>query len=263
MKILFLGDIVGRSGREAIEQFLPEAKKAYAPDLIIANGENASHGFGLAPRDAIFLQEQRVDVITLGNHAFDRRDLTPYINENSVVIRPLNWARDVPGKGFCELKLKSGKKVLVVNLLGQLFMQPAENPFNVLDSLLKHYELGRNVDAIVVDFHAEATSEKLSMGYAFDGKVSLVVGTHTHVPTNDARVLPKGTAYQTDAGMCGDYNSIIGMDVTSSIARMRGEVPRPKLAPASGPGTLSGILVELDDKGLAKSAKTVRFGASL
>ena len=211
MRILFLGDVVGRSGRDAVSALLPALKLELRADLVIINGENASHGFGLGPDMAEAMFAAGADAVTLGNHSWDRRELIPYIAQERRVIRPLNFPPGTPGAGFIDIVLADGRRALVINAMGRLYMDALDDPFRATAELLSRYKLGASVQAIVADFHAEATSEKLAYGHSFDGTMSLVVGTHTHVPTSDHQILPGGTAYQSDAGMCGDYDSVIGM----------------------------------------------------
>ncbi|QCE34196.1 TIGR00282 family metallophosphoesterase [Acetobacteraceae bacterium] len=265
MRILFLGDVVGRSGRDAVLQNLSKWRQEYRLDFIMVNAENASHGFGLGPMIAKEFFDAGVDSITLGNHAFDRKEIIPVIHEFPYLVRPLNYPKSTPGNGFCIKPLPNGKKVLVINVAGRIFMNPiADDPFAALENLLSRFPLGRAVQAIILDVHGEATSEKLSIGNAFDGQVSLVVGTHTHIPTADTRILPRGTAYQTDAGMCGDYESVIGMQKEGAVLRTRHPFAGGKLAPASGEACVCGVMIETDDKtGLALSVKPFRQGVHL
>ncbi len=264
MRILFLGDIVGRAGRDAVLAALPGWRARLAADLIIVNAENAAHGFGLAPDMAQALLAGGADVLTLGNHAWDRKDLIPFLGREKRVIRPLNYPPGTPGEGSLLVGLADGRKALVVNLMGRLFMDPLDCPFRTAAAELARHRLGVTVAAIVIDFHAEASSEKLAFAHSFDGAVSLVVGTHTHVPTADAMILPAGTGFQSDAGMCGDYDSVIGMDKTAAAARFWKKVPGERLAPAAGEATLCGLFVETDDTtGLARRIAPLRQGGRL
>lgn len=264
MRILFLGDIVGRSGRDVVTTHVPQLRQRYALDCVIVNGENASHGFGLSTKIARDLFASGVDVITLGNHAWDRRELMREISQYPRIIRPLNFPPGTPGQGFHIFETDRGKRVLVVNVMGRLFMNPLDDPFRAMDELLARYRLKANVHAIITDIHAETTSEKMAMGHHLDGRVSLVIGTHTHVPTADCRILSKGTAYQTDAGMCGDYDSVIGMTKAASLSRFTRGVSMERLEPSSGEGSLCGILVEVDDtSGLALAAHPIQVGGAL
>ncbi len=264
MRILFLGDVVGRSGRDAIAAALPGLRTHLRADLVVVNGENASHGFGLGPDMAEAFLHAGADVITLGNHAWDRKELIPHISQQPRIIRPLNFPPGTPGQGAYLATLPDGRRALVVNAMGRLYMEALDCPFRRTAELLAGYKLGSSVQAILCDFHAEATSEKLSFAHSFDGSVSVVVGTHTHVPTADHAILPGGTAYQSDAGMCGDYDSVIGMAKTGAAARFWTHMPGERLAPADGPATLCGLFVITDDTtGLATHVEPVRQGGRL
>ena len=264
MRILFLGDVVGRSGREAVLAWLPRLRAELRVDLAIVNAENASHGFGLAPDMARSLFAAGADVISLGNHAWDRKELLPYIAENPRLIRPLNYPPGTPGAGLVSLEVGDGRRALVLNVMGRLFMDALDCPFRTSAQELAKHRLGGTVHAIVVDFHAEATSEKMAFAHSFDGQVSLVVGTHTHTPTADHQVLPGGTAYVSDAGMCGDYDSVIGMAKQGAAARFWRKLPGERLAPAEGEATVCGVFVETDERtGLAKRIEPVRVGGRL
>ncbi|MCQ8240869.1 TIGR00282 family metallophosphoesterase [Rhizosaccharibacter radicis] len=264
MRILFLGDVVGRSGRDAVEARLPELRRRLSVDLAVVNGENASHGFGLAPAMADSLFAAGCDVITLGNHAWDRRELIGHIGNAPRIVRPLNFPPGTPGQGSVMVEVPGGRRALVCNVMGRLFMDPMDDPFRLVADLLSRHRLGGTMQAIVVDIHAEATSEKLAFGHFLDGKVSLVVGTHTHVPTADHRVLPGGTAFQSDAGMCGDYDSVIGMNKEGATLRFVRKMPGERLQPADGEATICGVLVETDDAtGLARWARPLRIGGQL
>ncbi|MDF7674059.1 TIGR00282 family metallophosphoesterase [Acetobacteraceae bacterium ESL0709] len=264
MRLLFLGDIVGRSGREAVLEGMAEWRRKLALDLVVANAENASHGYGLSPQIARDLLGGGIDVLTLGNHAWDRRDMVSQIEQFPRIVRPINYPAGTPGQGSCLVHLPNGHKALVINVMGRIFMDPLDDPFRTVSEVLQRYRLGVTVQAIILDVHAEATSEKMGMGQFFDGHVSLVVGTHTHVPTSDHRILPHGTAYQTDAGMCGDYNSIIGMDIQAGLGRLLKKIPSERPQPAQGEATVSGLVVETDDAtGLAIRVSPLRVGGYL
>jgi metallophosphoesterase (TIGR00282 family) len=264
MRILFLGDTVGRAGREAAAAALPKLRADLKIDLAIVNGENASHGFGLAPDMAQTLFAAGADVITLGNHAWDRKELIGYIAQQPRVVRPINYPPGTPGAGSVVVDIPGGRRALVINAMGRLFMDPLDCPFRTTADLLTRYRLGGTVNAIVCDFHAEATSEKLAYGHSFDGQVSLVVGTHTHVPTADHQILAGGTAFQSDAGMCGDYDSVIGMTKDGASTRFWRKMPGERLAPAEGPATVCGLFVETNDAtGLAVRVEPVRVGGRL
>jgi len=264
VRILFLGDIVGRCGRDAVLERLPGLRETLTLDLVIVNAENASHGFGLSPDIATNLFKGGVDVITLGNHSWDRRDLIPHIDTAPRIIRPLNFPPGTPGNGSVQVELADGRKALVINVMGRLFMDPLDDPFRCTNELLTRHRLGVTTQAIVIDIHAEATSEKWAFGNAMDGRASLVVGTHTHTPTADHRILPAGTAFQTDAGMCGDYDSIIGMTKDAAVTRFMRKMPGERLQPATGEATICGIMVETDDStGLARRVAPLRQGGLL
>ena len=243
MKIVYCGDVVARAGREAVLNNIPGLKEKYKPDVLIVNIENAAHGFGATPGICRDFLDKGTDVLVTGNHVWQQRELIPFLDECKRIIRPLNYPPHLPGRGFCEFELPNGKKILIVQLQGRLFMEAIDCPAQAIDNLLKFYTLGRNIDAIFVDFHAEATAEKVSMGHYLDGRVSAVVG----IPTADAVIRPGGTAYLTDVGMCGDYNSVIGFDKEEPINRLTRKYTGGRLNPAKGPGTLCGVLIETDD----------------
>lgn len=264
MRILFLGDIVGRAAREAVAAALPGLRTRLAVDLAIVNAENASHGFGLAPEMARALLAAGADVLTLGNHAWDRREITAYIAGEPRLIRPLNFPPATPGAGSITVALADGRKALIVNAMGRLFLDPLDCPFRTTERLLAQHRLGGTVAAIVIDFHAEATSEKMAYAHSFDGQVSLVAGTHTHCPSADHQVLPGGTAFISDVGMCGDYDSVIGMAKGPASLRFWTRMPGERLAPAEGEPTLCGVFVETDDAtGLALRIMPLRQGGRL
>jgi metallophosphoesterase (TIGR00282 family) len=264
MRLLFCGDLVGRSGRDVVVQRLPGLRRDLGLDLVVANGENAAGGFGITQKICDELYAAGVDCITTGNHVWDQKETVSFIGGDPRLLRPVNFPAGTPGKGSGVYQTKRGKKVLVANIMGRLFMDALDDPFKAADELMKAHRLGGNVDAVLIDFHAEATSEKMAMGHFLDGKVSLVVGTHTHVPTADAMLLPGGTSYQTDAGMCGDYDSVIGMEKAIPVARFVRKLPTERLAAAQGPATLCGVFVETDDAtGLAKRIEPVRVGGKL
>ena len=264
MRILFLGDVVGRTGRDALVAALPGLRAQLRAELVVVNGENASHGFGLGPDMAEAFLKAGADVITLGNHSWDRKELIPYIAQQPRVVRPLNYPPGTPGAGSFLVEMADGRKALVLNAMGRLFMDPLDCPFRGTAELLSRYRLGASVNAIVADFHAEATSETMAYGHSFDGSVSLVVGTHTHVPTADYQVLPGGTAFQSDAGMCGDYDSVIGMGKEGASTRFWHKMPGERLQPADGAATLCGLFVTTDDRtGLALTVEPLRQGGRL
>jgi metallophosphoesterase (TIGR00282 family) len=264
MRILFLGDIVGRVGRDAVAAALPELRRRLRLDLAIVNAENASHGFGLAPEMARALFEAGADVLTLGNHAWDRREIIPFIATEKRLIRPINFPPATPGAGSVLLTLADGRRALVLNAMGRLFMEALDCPFRATEDLLTRHKLGVTMQAIICDFHAEATSEKAAYAHSFDGRLSLVVGTHTHVPTADHQILPAGTGFMTDAGMCGPYDGVIGMGKQPAIERFWKKMPGERLQPAEGPATLSGVFLETDDAtGLARAIAPLRQGGRL
>ena len=264
MKILFLGDVMGRAGRTAVAERLPKLRTDWGLDFVVVNGENASAGAGLTPDHAKLLLAAGADCITLGDHAFDQKDMLGFIEQEPRILRPLNYAKVAPGKG-ARLYTVGGRKVLVAQVLGQVFMKrPFDDPFSAVDAVLRAHPLGGLAQAVIVDIHCEATSEKMAIGHWCDGRASLVVGTHTHVPTADAQVLRGGTAYQTDAGMCGDYDSVIGMDKAEPLRRFITGMPKGRFEPAEGEATLSGVYVETDDRtGLAQKARMIRVGGRL
>lgn len=264
MRILFLGDVVGRAGREAVAATLPRLRAGLRIELAVVNGENASHGFGLAPDMAEALFAAGADAITLGNHTWDRKELIPYIAQQPRVVRPLNFPPGTPGAGSVVVELADGRRALVLNAMGRLFMDALDDPFRGTAEVLAKHRLGATVQAIVADFHGEATSEKMAYAHSFDGAVSLVVGTHTHCPSADHTILPGGTAFQSDAGMCGDYDSVIGMAKEGAAARFWRKMPGERLHPAEGEATVCGLFVETDDRtGLALRVEPVRQGGRL
>ena len=265
MKLLFLGDVMGRAGRAAISGQLAKLRVDWGLDFVVVNGENASAGAGLTADHARLILEAGADCVTLGDHAFDQKDMMRFIDTEPRIIRPLNYAKEAPGKGARLFSDQRGRKVLVTQVLGQVFMKrPFDDPFSAVDTVLRAHPLGGLAQAILVDVHCEATSEKMAMGHWCDGRASVVVGTHTHVPTADAMVLPGGTAYLTDAGMCGDYHSVIGMERAEPMRRFITGMARERFTPAAGEATLSGLYVETDDRtGKALRCQPVRVGGRL
>lgn len=260
MRLFYCGDIVARSGREVVLNNLDKIRTEYKPDVILLNVENAAHGFGVTPGICRDFLNKGADVLITGNHFLNQRDIIPFLDECKSIIRPANIPQENVGRGFLVHELADGRKLLVIQVLGRLFMEAVDCPVQAINNIIKNYTLGKNISAIFVDIHAEATSEKLSLGYYLDGKVSCVAGTHTHVPTADARVLPLGTAYITDVGMCGDYNSVLGFDKAAPINRLLRHYVSDRLMPATGTGNLFGIYVETDDKsGLAKKIEQVKL----
>ena len=267
MRILFLGDVMGRAGRAAVAERLAGLKASLRADFCVVNGENASGGMGLSGGHAQLLLAAGADVVTLGDHAFDQKDMIGFIEKEPRVLRPINFAKDAPGRGAGVFEATRGRKIMVAQVLGNVFMKRAfDDPFSALDGVLRAHQMGAmaGVQAALVDFHAEATSEKMAAGHFCDGRASLVVGTHTHVPTGDAQILNLGTAYLTDAGMCGDYDSIIGMDKVEPMRRFVTGMARDRFTPAEGAVTLSGVLVDTDDRtGLARQVWPIRDGGRL
>lgn len=264
MKILYCGDLVGKPGRTVLADNLPRLREELKLDFVMVNGENAAHGFGITAKICQELYDLGADAITTGNHVWDQREILSYINQDPKLIRPMNYPEGTPGRGAQLFTTSSGRKVLVMQVLGRLFMEAMDDPFAVINRELTKYQLGATVDTILVDIHAEATSEKLAMGHYLDGRVSMVVGTHTHVPSADAQILPNGTAYQTDVGMCGNYNSVIGMRKDVAISRFIKKVPGNRLEPSEGEGTLCAVYLETDDRtGKAKRFEPIRIGPRL
>jgi 2',3'-cyclic-nucleotide 2'-phosphodiesterase len=265
MRVLFLGDVVGRAGRKAVLERLPGLRRDWRLDFVVVNAENASGGMGLTEPHAKALLGAGADCLTLGDHAFDQRDMLSFVEEDPRVLRPVNYAKAAPGRGARLFTATGGRKVFVAQVLGQVFMRRAyDDPFSTIDATLRAAPLGGEAEAVIVDFHAEATSEKMAMGHWCDGRASLVVGTHTHVPTSDTRILERGTAYQSDAGMCGDYDSVIGMDKLEPITRFVTGMSKGRFSPAEGEATLSGIFVETEGgTGRACAAHAVRIGGRL
>ncbi len=263
--MLFLGDVVGRAGREAVCGRLPALRRELKIDFAIVNGENAAGGFGITKAISESLFEAGADVITGGNHSWDQREALSFIDGEPRLLRPLNYPTGTPGRGAQLYDAGRGRKVLVLNVMGQLFMAPdLDDPFAAVQGVLARHALGRNVAAIVLDFHAETTSETMAMGHFVDGRVSFCVGSHTHVPTADATILPGGSGFQCDAGMCGDYDSVIGMEKSGSVDRFVRKVRGERLSPASGPATLCGLFVETDDAtGLATRVEPLQVGGRL
>ncbi|GGH52171.1 metallophosphoesterase [Frigidibacter albus] len=256
---------MGRAGRAAITERLPALRAEWGLDFVVVNGENASSGVGLTGDHAKAILAAGADCITLGDHSFDQKDMMQFIEQEPRVLRPLNYAREAPGKGARLFNATQGRKVFVAQVLGQVFMKrPFDDPFSAIDAALRSHPLGGLAQASIVDIHAEATSEKMAMGHWCDGRASLIVGTHTHVPTGDAQLLAAGSAYMTDAGMCGDYNSVIGMDKAEPMRRFITQMPRERFTPAAGEATLSGVYVVTDDRtGLAKRVTPIRVGGRL
>jgi metallophosphoesterase (TIGR00282 family) len=264
MKLMFCGDLLGRSGRDAVVEQVPLLRQSLSLDFVVVNGENAAHGFGITPKICEELFAAGVDVVTLGNHSWDQREIIPYLDAEPRVLRPRNYPAGTPGRGAGVFTATRGRKVMVTQVMGRLFMDALDCPFSALEAELARHPLGGVVQAAIIDVHAEATSEKMSLGQYADGRASLVVGSHSHVPTADAQIMPRGTAYQTDAGMCGDYDSVIGMKKEAAMARFIRKVPGDRLSPAEGVATFCAVFVETDDlTGLAKRIEPVRIGGRL
>ena len=263
LRILFIGDIFGRSGRRVVARYLAPLKHAYALDMVIANGENSAGGVGISASIVDELLKIGVDVITSGNHLWRHKEVYGFIDSQRSLVRPLNYPSDVPGRGFVVFETDSGGRVAVLNLMGRIFMDPLDSPFQAASRFLDEIRMGQEVDAIVVDMHAEATSEKGAMGYYLDGQVSAVLGTHTHIPTADYRILPRGTAFQTDVGMTGCYQSVIGMQVNTVLPRFLRHLPT-RFEPAQEAGALCGtLLVVAKSTGLCQTILPIRLGADI
>ncbi len=264
MRLLFCGDVVGKAGRRAARLHLPGLIERLKLDFVIVNGENAAHGFGITRDICNDFFALGVDVITTGNHVWDQREIVGHIDGEPRLLRPLNLPEGTPGRGAGVFTARNGGKVLVVQVMGRLFMGLVDDPFAALKRELSRHRLGATVAAVAVDMHAEATSEKMALGHFADGQVSLVVGSHTHVPTADAQILPGGTAYQGDAGMCGDYDSVIGMQKDVAVARFLRNTPVGRLEPAGEEATFCAVFLETDDRtGLAARIEPVRLGGRL
>ena len=265
MKVLFCGDIVGRSGRDAVLREVPRLRQALGLDFVVVNGENAAAGFGITAKICAELHAAGVDVITGGNHSWDQKEVMAHIAQDKRLLRPINFPPGTPGWGASVYDTAAKRqKVLVINVMCRLFMDALDDPFRALDGELAKHRLKGTADFILVDVHGEATSEKQSIGHFLDGRVSAVIGTHSHIPTADAWILPGGTAYQTDAGMCGDYDSVIGMEKLEPMRRFVTGMSKTRFEPAAGEATLSGVYVETDDAtGHATRVVMVRQGGRL
>ncbi len=263
MRLLFIGDVVGRAGRVVLQDELPPLRKAWNLDCVIVNGENAAGGFGINEQILNDFLSCGADCVTLGNHAFDQREALTFITHQPRLIRPLNYPKGTPGRGASLIETKAGGRILVVNALGRLFMDALDDPFALVAEEIAACPLGEACDAAIIDFHAETTSEKQAFAHFFDGRVSLIVGSHTHVPTADHQILPQGTGFMTDAGMTGDYDLIIGMEKEEPIRRFTRKVPGGRLEPAAGAATLCGVAVETDSHGLAVKIAPLRIGGKL
>ena len=264
MRLLFLGDVVGRAGRNAVTEQLPGLIAKNRFDFVVINGENAAGGFGITEETFQALLDAGADCVTTGNHVWDQREALVFADRQDRFLRPANYPSGTPGRGANVFQAKNGARVLVVNVMGAVFMPDLDDPFAAVAREISACPLGAGCDAAIVDLHAEASSEKQTMAYFLDGKASLVIGTHTHVPTADARVLQGGTAFMTDVGMCGDYDSVIGMEKDEPLRRSTTKIPSARFSPASGPAALSGLAVEIDDAtGLARRVFPLRIGPGL
>ena len=264
MRLLFLGDLVGRSGRTAAIERLPALIADHNLDFVVVNGENAAGGFGITEEILRNVLDAGADVVTTGNHAFDQREALVFAERQERFLRPVNYPPGAPGRGAGLFMARTGARVLVVNAMGRVFMDQMDDPFAAIDRELAACPLREQADAVVIDFHAEASSEKQAFAHHVDGRVTLVIGTHTHVPTSDYRIMPGGTAYQTDVGMCGDYDSVIGMDKEEPLRRFIRKTPGERFSPADGPATICGLAVEVDEAtGLATAVAPLRLGGVL
>ncbi len=252
LKIVYLGDVVARSGREKVIQTISVIKNDWHWDALIVNVDNAAHGFGCTPKIARQFFEARASALVTGDHVWDQKDFTAYLNESNRIVRPLNYSDNLAGVGARVIPLDNGQKLLIAEVVGRVFMAEVASPLEKLEQLLTQYKLTDNVDAIFVDIHAEATAEKQALAHYFDGKISAIIGSHTHIPTADAMILPQGTAYQTDVGMCGDCSGVIGFKTAAPIARLKNPASNLRLEPGEGQATIHGVFIETDDKsGLA------------
>jgi len=263
MNLLFIGDIVGRPGRDVVAAELPGLRESLKLDFVIANGENAAGGFGLTRAIAEEFFALGIDAITTGNHWADQKEIYGVIAQEDRILRPVNYPAGTPGRGANLYAVPGGGSLLVVNVMGRIFMDPLDDPFAAVERELSACPLGEAADAIVVDVHAEASSEKMAMAHFCDGRASLVVGTHTHVPTADAQILPGGTAFQLDAGACADYDSVIGMDKAEPLRRFTTKLPGARYTPATGPATFCAVFVQTGASGLASRIAPVRLGGRL
>lgn len=265
MRLLFLGDMVGRSGRTAVWERLPALRADLALDFVVVNGENAAGGFGITQDILHRTLEAGADVVTTGNHVWDQREALDWAGHEHAFLRPVNFPKGTPGRGASLFMARNGARVLVMNIMGRVFMSPdLDDPFAAAERELAACPLGEQADAALIDFHAEATSEKMCFGHFVDGRASLVVGTHTHCPTADHQILNGGTAYLSDAGMCGDYDSSLGMDKEEPLNRFLSKVPKGRFEAAGGPATICGVGVEVSDRtGLAEKVAPLRLGPRL
>jgi len=263
MRILFAGDVYARSGRDAIVKYIPELRKKLLPDVVIVNGENSAHGIGITEKICKEFYEVGVDIITTGNHVWDQQEILAYIKRDERLLRPINYPQDTPGKGFVFFDTPKGERILAINAMARLFMDQLDDPFKAVHDLVTEHKLGAQCDAIFVDLHGETTAEKMAFAHYLDGKVSAVVGTHTHIPTSDAQIFDGGTAFQCDAGMTGNYNSVIGVKPNVPVHRFTKRTPTERKQPADGEATLCGVLIETGGNGLAKNIAPIRIGGRL
>jgi metallophosphoesterase (TIGR00282 family) len=264
VRLLFLGDVVGRAGRVAVLETLPKLRERYRADFVVVNAENSAGGFGITEVILNELLDAGADVVTTGNHVWDQREALVFIERYDRLLRPLNFPAGTPGKGAGLFKAANGADVLVVNAMGRVFMGNMDDPFRAIEDQVGACPLKTGTDAILIDFHAEATSEKESLGHFVDGRATAVVGTHTHVPTADHQILTCGTAYISDAGMCGDFDSVLGMEKHEPISRFLSQIPSRRFAPSKGDATVCGVAIEVDDgTGLASAIAPVRLGGRL
>ncbi|MDR0942856.1 MAG: TIGR00282 family metallophosphoesterase [Holosporales bacterium] len=265
MRIAFFGDVMGKSGTDAVINYIQSNKTKYKFDFVVVNGENAAYGFGINQGICDQFFNAGVNVITLGNHTFARRDDIAIFEREKRLIRPLNYPKGTPGRGFVITDIPFlNKKIMIVNLMGRIFMEANDDPFSKIDELLNQYKLKVNVDAIFIDFHAEATAEKTALARYLDGRISAIIGTHTHVPTVDLQILQNGTGFLSDCGMCGDYDSCIGMDDKAPIRRFLSKVDaHAKMTPALKEATVCGVVVDINENGLCKDIQTIRVGGFL
>ena len=264
MRLLFLGDVVGRAGRKVVVEQLPQLRDRYAVDFAVVNAENAAGGFGITEPILEQLLAAGADVVTTGNHVWDQRDTLVFIDRQDRLLRPVNYPVGTPGRGCGLYETAKGAQILVINAMGRIYMADLECPFRAVEKELEACPLKSVADAIIIDMHAEATSEKQALAHFVDGRASLVVGTHTHVPTADDMVLSGGTAYMSDIGMCGDYDSVLGMEKEEPIHRFLTKIPSGRFKPALGEASISGTAVDVDDTtGLATNISPIRIGGRL
>ena len=263
MNILICGDIVGRSGRDIIERFLPDLISENDLAFVIVNGENSASGFGITKKICDQLYKLGVDVITSGNHIWDQKEIINYIDNDKRLIRPCNFPQETPGRGYGVFKLSNGNLISIINVMCRLFMDNIEDPFRSLDEIIEQIKINHGNHSIIVDIHGESTSEKMALGHYLDGRVTAVFGTHTHIPTSDLQILEKGTFYQTDVGMCGDYDSVIGMKKEACIQRFTKSFLKTRLEPASGEGTLCGTIIKIDKENRVSEFQQILKGGRL